>query len=159
MEDLISRTPHVAEQIFQQLDYASLKNCKKAAKSWKNSIQNKNLIFLQNINVPKVLKNGNTSLHIAAKMGNTEIFKKCFDIEDDKNPKNNDRSTPFHLTCLYGHVEIAKLILKKSLQFDINLNEKDTYGLTPYQYALLKCSSSVKDAIEKKSVNFKKGPN
>ena len=51
---------HVAEQIFEQLDKKSLKNCREVAKSWQQCIDNKNLSWNQIIKIPTVLKNEDT---------------------------------------------------------------------------------------------------
>ena len=68
------RFAHVTEQIFEQLDQKSLSNCKEVSKSWKEIIDHKNLPWIQIVNVPKIVENGGTYLHHAAKTGQSEMF-------------------------------------------------------------------------------------
>ena len=68
------RFAHVTEQIFEQLDQKSLSNCKEVSKSWKEIIDHKNLPWIQIVNVPKILQNGETYLHHTAKTGQSEMF-------------------------------------------------------------------------------------
>ena len=72
MDVFIARMQHVAEQIFDQLDNESINNCREVAKSWKNCIDNKNHTLFRINNIPSILQNGNTLLHIAAKTGLNE---------------------------------------------------------------------------------------
>ena len=90
------RFAHVTEQIFEQLDQNSLSNCKEVSKSWKEIIDHKNLPWIQIVNVPKIVQNGETYLHHAAKTGQSEMFVKILEGETVKNPKNNSDQTPFH---------------------------------------------------------------
>ena len=42
MEDFIERFPHIAEQIFQELDNKSLTTCREVAHSWCQFIDTRN---------------------------------------------------------------------------------------------------------------------
>ena len=74
MEIFCSRILHIAENIFEQLDEKSLSNCREVAKSWQNCIDRRNLVWIRIVNVPKILKNGDTYLHIAAKTGQVKVY-------------------------------------------------------------------------------------
>ena len=129
------RFAHVTEQIFEQLDQKSLSNCKEVSKSWKEIIDHKNLPWIQIVNLPKILQNGETYLHHAAKTGQSEVFVKILEGETVKNPKNNSDTTPFHHVCFHGHLKIAKMLVHRSTDFNIDLNAKDKNNKTEYPFS------------------------
>ena len=112
MEDFIFRFPHIAEKIFEQLDNKSLANCREVTKSWQNFIDGINLIWIRIVNIPTILSDGDTYLHLAAQTGQTETFAEILAEEHDKNPKNIWGWTPFHLACYHGQLSITELQLK-----------------------------------------------
>ena len=60
--------------------------------------------------------------------------------------------TGFHIACQSGDVELVELIIKKSVDFNIDLNVKDCHGKTGFQHA---CSSDqVKKLIVDNSDQF-----
>ena len=50
----------------------------------------------------------NTSLHVAAKRGESEIFNCILEVQRYGNVKNKVNQTPLQLACKYGHLEIVK---------------------------------------------------
>lgn len=74
----ISRLPHVAEEILEQLDEKSLRNCKEVAKPWQTCIDDKNLFWIRIIKIPTILTDGNTYLHLATKRG--KPFQSWYDL-------------------------------------------------------------------------------
>ena len=88
-----------------------------------------NISWIQAVNIPKTLQNGDTYLHVAAKHGKYEIFEMILDSEEVKNPKNEvvelnlhskiGGTTPFHLVCQYGHLRIVKMLLQRSHELNI----------------------------------------
>ena len=56
----------------------------------------------------------------------TKIFKEIFDSEINKNPKNNERTTPFHLATRYGHFQIFNFYIENLTELNIDLNS--SYG-------------------------------
>ena len=119
MEIFCSTIPHIADQIFQHLDIKSLGNCKRVSKSWKNCIDRRNLVWIQVVSIPKILKNGDTYLHIAAKTGQTEMFFSILEDQEMKNPKNADGLTPFHVVCKEGHLKIAERLVRNFSELKI----------------------------------------
>jgi len=81
MEDLITRFAHIAHQIFEQLDNKSLVNCREVVKTWQRYIDDKNLVWKRIVNIPTVLKDENTYLHVAARTGQILMFEIIFDNE------------------------------------------------------------------------------
>ena len=66
--EFYSRFPHIAEQVFEQMDNKSLVNCREVSKTWMKFIDERNFSWIRIINFPKVLKAGDTYLHLAAKL-------------------------------------------------------------------------------------------
>ena len=141
MDVFIARIVHVAEQIFDQLDNESINNCREVAKSWKKCIDNKNHTLFRISNIPSILQNGNTFLHIAAKTGLTEVFENILENEISNNKKietyrNNNWETPLSIACQYGHSKIIELLLKRAIDSKEYII-KDFCGLTTFQYAYI----------------------
>ena len=121
MEDLIlsplsfhPRFTHINEKIFDLLDNTTLNNCRKATKSCKCFIDSMNLPWVRIVDIPKIPKNGNTYLHVAAKTGQLEKFKMVFNAETKENPGNIIDKRPFLIVCQYGHFKIMKVLLQES---------------------------------------------
>ena len=79
MEDQIFRFPHIAQQIFEQLDNESLANCREADRDWQYFINNENFYKCKNKKLMLRYKkqswsNRNMSpLHLAAATGQTQV--------------------------------------------------------------------------------------
>ena len=82
--------PHLSEQIFQKLklNYQSLLKSREVARSWKYLINERTYLWIHVVNIPTVLKDNNTYLHLAAKTGKIDAFKTALREEEDKNIKN-----------------------------------------------------------------------
>ena len=83
--------------------------------------------WIRLVQVPKVLRlnevdDSLTYLHIAARAGQTNMFKSLIDFEEDKNPVDNIGITPLRLAVKNGHYEIAKFIIQNSVKYNIDLN-------------------------------------
>ena len=153
MEDFIFRFPHIAEKIFEQLDNKSLTNCREVTKSWQNFINEINLIWIRIVNIPTILSDGDTYLHLAAQTGQTEMLGEILAEEHDKNPKNNWGWTPFHLACYYDQLLITGLLLRNSSESDmsIDLNTKDNNGRTGLHIASSCGQLSIVETLMKNS--------
>ena len=128
---------HVAHQIFEQLDDQSLVNCKEVAKLWHSYIDNKNLSWIQIVNIPTTLKYNDSYLHLAARKGQTLMFENIFNNEEIKDQKNYVGETPFHIICEHKHFILAEMIVQKYAEVNINLNSKDDYGRTGFHLACI----------------------
>ena len=71
-----------------------------------------------------------TALHIAALKSNLELFKFIANINDERNPKNNEGYTPLHIAAAHGLQELFKFIVK-----DGEENPSNNYGRTPLHIA------------------------
>ena len=131
MEDLITRFQHISEQIFEQLDNKSLTNCREVSKSCQSFIDDKNYSWIRIVNIPRILRvELPTYLHVAADKGQLHIFRGILEHEKNKNPGNRAGQTPFHLACMRGHFEIAKILVQNSDELSIILNAKVSHCFT-----------------------------
>ena len=73
MEEIIFRFPHLAKNTFQKLDNESLAKSREVEKCWQNFIDEKKYLWLRIVNIPTILQNGNTYMHLAALFGQTDI--------------------------------------------------------------------------------------
>ena len=122
MRDFILRFPHLAENIFQQLDNESLAKSREVDKLWRKFIDERNYPWLRIVNIPTILQDQDTYMHLAAKCGQTDMFEIILDEKDNKNAKNHEGETPFIVACSEGHANIALMLLKKSDELEIDLN-------------------------------------
>ena len=136
MDVLITRFPHISQQIFEQLDKKTLGKSREVKKSWKEYVDEKDLQWIQIVNIPTILKHGNTYLHVAARTGQSAVFEIILDSEEIKNPRNKEHETPFHIASKYGHWRIVELLILKSIDLNINLNATTLKNkLTAFHYA------------------------
>ena len=125
MRDLILRFPHVAEQIFQQLNNEDLAKSREVEMLWQKFIDERNYPWLRIVNIPTILQDRVTYMHLAVQYGQTNMFEIILDKEENKNPKNRHGETPFLVACREGHLNIALLLLKKADELQIDFNTKN----------------------------------
>ena len=103
MEHLHFRFPHLAEQIFSELDNKSLAKCRETDRSWQDVI-NSEKSYKQRIKkmieeskkkarnhyYQKTIK-GFTPLHLAAITGQTQMVMDLINRENDINPSKSYR--------------------------------------------------------------------
>ena len=111
IQDLMLRCPHLPERTFQKLEQKSLFRCREVARSWQNIIDRRNYPWLRIVNIPTILKERNSYLHLAAETGQIEAFKIALNQEEDANIKNGHDETPFHIACANGSILIVQLLL------------------------------------------------
>ena len=85
---LLPKFPHLPEKIFKKLNRESLFKCRQVARSWKNIVDGRNYQWLRIVNIPTILKERNTYIHLAAQTGPIQAFKTAFHQEEDKNIRN-----------------------------------------------------------------------
>ena len=139
--------PHIAEQIFEQLDNKSLMNCREVSTSWQNCIGFKKS-WDRIVKIPIILRGDKktyTYFHVAARIKQHEIFKSILGSEEDKNPLMNQYGeTLFHKVCENGGFKIAEVFVQKSFELNINLHI-NSGNSTP---ASLACKNGHKKILE-----------
>ena len=151
MRDLILRFPHVAEQIFKQLDNEDLAKCREVEKLWQKFIDERNYPWLRIVNIPTILRDGNTYMHLAALCGQPDMFEKIIIEEENKNAKNYRGETPFLVACRRGQLNIALILLKKADELQIDLKAKDNVDHTAFHLACSNDHSDIAEMIMKNS--------
>ena len=141
MQDVILRFPYLPEQIFQKLNNEGLYKCREVTTSWKYIIDGKNYPWLRIVDIPRMLKKGNTYLHLAAESGHIEAFKEALKEKVNKKIRNES----FHLACKNGRINIVQLLLKYvELEVDrIDLNAKTKNGYTAFHWACIRGHSDI----------------
>ena len=148
MQDLFTKYPHLPEKVFQKLDDENLVKCREIATSWKDIIDERNYLWLRVVNIPRILKRGNTYLHWAAAAGQIEAFKIALNEEENKIIENEHGITSFHAACNNGRFEIVALLLKNT-DLEIDFNAKSESGKTAFHLACIEGHSDVVKIIMK----------
>ena len=68
---------------------------------------------------------GNTPFHVAALMGNLEVFQFILEKSSNKNQSNGNGSTSLHLAAMEGHYNICKMIIEGN-KINVNIRNKRT---------------------------------
>ena len=76
MEEIILRFPHLAEDTFQNLNNEGLVKCREGGRLWKNFIDERNYPWIRIVNIPTILKDKTTYLHLAARTGQINMVEK-----------------------------------------------------------------------------------
>ena len=149
------RFPHMMEQLLQKLDSEDLAKSREVSKTWQKFIDRKMYQWLRIVNIPTILSNGNTYLHLAAQYGQVDKFKAILDSESDKNIVNHSGSTLFLVACWPGRVNIAEMLTHKSDELKIDLSRKNSYGSTALHLACIKGKVELAELIMKNSEKLK----
>ena len=155
MNEIILRFPHLMEQIIQKLDNEGLAKTREVARSLQTFMDSKIYPWLRIVKIPTILNSRNTYLHLAAKHGQIDTFKVILDRETDKDLLNDSGFTPFLVTCLSGHVNIAKMLIKKCYILKIDLRRKNRYGDTAFHLACIGGKSELAELLIKNSDKLK----
>ena len=70
-------------------------------------------------------------LHVAALIGNVEVFQNVLSNSSSNQPKDNDELTPLHLAAMEGNSEIVKILLENQ----VDMTPKTADGFTPLHLA------------------------
>ena len=150
MEVQIFRFPHIAQQVFEQLDDQSLANCREADRDWKYFIDNEKFYKckIQNLMLKYQKQSWNyrnmSPLHMAAAIGQTQVVldiikKECkidkyFGIVNkDLGGKNaNLLRSPLHYAVRGGYFSVCKALVE-NLE---DTNPGDWNGSTPLHTAV-----------------------
>ena len=167
MDDIIFRFPHLAEQIFSELDNKSLAKCRETSGSWQDVI-NGERSYKQRIKkmmkkkarkhyYQRIIK-GFTPLHLAAITGQTQMVMDLINRENDINPSEKFIGiTPLNLAAKFGFASVCHRIIK-NIKVE-NINPKDKSGRTPLHLAAISglvsvCKLIVDNIVEKNPKDF-----
>ena len=158
MEDMISRFPHIGEQIFRKLSNASLAKCRVVDRDWQNFIHYQK--FYQ-IKIQKLMlkykkwycsEKKITPLHLAAATGQTQIvidiikeegtIDHYFQLDEEKQLRS-----PLHYAVGWmgyrerkgGYLSVCRVLINNIK----DKNPKDYSNCTPFQLAVVHGSFEV----------------
>ena len=63
--------------------------------------------------------------------------------------------TAFHQACYHGYLQVAKLLIQKSAQFNIELNARDNEGFTAFHLACMEGRTSTVEIMMNNAKSFK----
>ena len=147
---------HITEQIFEQLDKKTVTKCREVSKSWQEFIDQKNFSWIRVINIPTILKNEDKYMHLAAKVGQIELFNNIFESEEIKDPANIAGITPFHIASSCGHLKLVEILIAKSATKIIDIGVKDKQNWTAVHYAYSNGHSKTAELLIQKSLKVHK---
>ena len=160
MEEMILRFSHLAEKIFQNLNDEGLAKCRESGSLWQTFIDERNYPWVRIVNIPTILQNGRTYLHLAVRNGQIDMVEKIMmnsvEFGIDLNAKDSRLGlTAFHHTCSLGKVKIAELFIDKYLALNIDLNSKCNIGETSFFFACVFGHTKIAEILVKNSQNIK----
>ena len=147
----------IKEQILQKMDNESFGICREVGRKWNEFVDGTKFSWVRIVKIPTILKRGETYLHLAAKHNLFHQFKEIIENEVDKDPVDNIGKSPFLTACLFGSTKIAKYLMEKSKEFQIDLSRKtdEQNSMTAFDLASLGNHSELAEMIMKNSVELK----
>ena len=106
--------------------------------------------------MPTILEYGNKYLHLAAKVGQIELFNNIFESEEIKDPANIAGITPFHIASSCGHLKLVEILIAKSATKIIDIGVKDKQNWTAVHYAYSNGHSKTAELLIQKSLKVHK---
>ena len=149
----MSRFPHLAEQILQKLDNEGVAKSREVQQVWQTFIDERDYPWLRIVNIPTVLPN--TYLHLAAEKGQIDAFEMILNEDNDADPKDDWGETPYLIGCAKGRMNIASMLMNKSKELKIDLNQSNICGKTALHLACEKGHSDIAKMIMKNSSKLK----
>ena len=102
------------------------------------------LLIERGANPALASKNGNTTLHFAARRGNDQVAKLLLrHSKVDVNSKDSSHMTPLHLACVSGNMAISKMLLEEGA----DIRAKSTELMTPLHTAVYNGNSATASLI------------
>ena len=113
MEEVVSRFPHIAEQIFEELDNDYFIQCKIISQSWKNFMEENKFSYIRLIK--KSTDCSKKAIEkIFPKINLEDTIRLASDVNKvyDELRKENDLSlTLFHMAAKHGYLSVCQLII------------------------------------------------
>ena len=121
MDKVISRFPHLMEEIIHKLDDKVLVKCREVSRRLQEFVDIKEYPWLRIVKIPTRLEKGDTYLNLAAEYGQFGMFEWILESETDKEVLYEKSSSSFLQACYFGRVIIAEMLLKKldELKYDL----------------------------------------
>ena len=148
--------PHIAEQIFKQMNKESIRKCRLLSKSWQECIDNQDLLWIKIIEDED---STNKAFQSAYKNGHSKmvefLIQKSVKFNINLNAKGVYSWTAFQFACKEGHSKIAEILVQKSNEFRIDINAKTRdHDSTAFHLACEYGHSIIAEMIIQNSVEF-----
>ena len=113
-----------------------------------NKISLAKILIENGCDVNKICNEGFTPLYIAASEGNNEIVELL--LKNKAIPDLTKSTTPFMISCVYGHYQSAKLLL----DYGADINFTDEYGRNSLAYALAYNNKQIIELLEEHNASY-----
>ena len=117
----------------------------------------KNIVDNFNLDVHKPDNDGWATLHYAARNGSYKLVTHFVELGADLDLKTNDGSNCLHISALYGHLDLCKMLIKKH---NLDLHISDNYGWTALHYSvrngsynLVTCFADMENDVDLKTTD------
>ena len=139
VDKVMSRFPHLMEQIIFKLDNKGLVKSREVSRRMQEFVDIKEYPWLRIVKIPTRLEKGDTYLDLAAEYGQFGMFEWILEKETDKKVLHKESSSSFLHACYFGHVILAEMLLNKldELQYDlmrIGILLNDNHLMTKVMY-------------------------
>ena len=84
-------------------------------------------------------------------------WQECIDNQNilwNKIAKNEDGNKVFQLACIRGHTKLAKVLIQKSAEINLNVNERKPYSYSAFQNACFYGNLEIAEMLVQKSTEF-----
>ena len=155
MDKIMSRFPHLMEEIFHKLDDKGLVKYREVSRRLQEFVDKKEYPWLRIVKIPTRLEKGDSYLHLAAENCQFGTFEWILEREMDKKELHKSCSYLFLDACYFGRVILAEMLLNKldELQYDlmkIGILLNDNHLMTKVMYV----ESGFKNACRAGRVNI-----
>ena len=136
--------PHIAEQIFDNIETQGLIECLKVSETWK--------VLAENV----LMKRWKGKMFYACYVGETKVvqllLERCNSEESGLNTKDRFGVTPFMEACIYGHKDVVKLILDCP-GTNIDQNARRTALMLAYRYVHTDVARLILDYSKERNID------
>ena len=130
IKKMISRFPHLAENVFKNLAIEDLKNCLNVSRHWSNFIQNEKFPWKKKIqNVRSICKQPtkNENVNSVLKRAPMKVLQDfCLALKDSTQINTENGFSPIHIAAETGMSDLCKFVMSKT----DNEHPKDRKGVT-----------------------------
>lgn len=138
MEEVFLRFGHLGKQIFNNLDYQSLKDCRDVSQSWEDFVHHEKILSFQTIKFYSKVTDSSIRKRLR-KSDSDQAAKLAKDVKfvyyEEKVwlgvLEKHYRSYPFHFAAENDHLEIYEMITENME----DKNPKNHWGVTPLHQA------------------------
>ena len=154
MEEVISKFPHIAEKIFEELDNYHFIQCKVVSKLWKNFMEESKFSYIRLIKtltncskkaMKKIFPEANLEDIILLASDVSQVYD---ELNYEADVTTDSSLTLFHMAAKHGYLSVCKLIIE-----NIEEHPTELYGKYPLHLAAENGHFSICQLIISKNEN------